>query len=286
MKILKYILPLFLLTLIFFGCSKDDDDKIPPIQNPMEGFHKVHEMISLDYMIEIYSEKPRLEVGYNNISIRIKDLTSGNYLNQAAPTWQPIMDMGDMEHGAPFSALSPMDDGTVYNGHIVFTMAGDHHHGWELMINFTVDGHTVGLVDHISVNETVNGLVNTQVFTGTDGIDYVLAYMEPQLPEVAINDMEAILYQMEEDMMTFNIVENYTVDIDPRMPSMGNHSSPNSVSLTYNSSTKTYMGKLSLSMTGYWKINMQLKDASGEVVKGEAVTEDHPTSSLYFEIEF
>ena len=47
-----------------------------------------------------------------------------------------------------------------------------------------------------------------------------------------------------------------------------------------------YNGKLSLSMTGYWKINMKLLNQDGEVLKGEDVTEDNPESSLYFEIEF
>ncbi|MCF6308613.1 MAG: hypothetical protein L3J09_11775, partial [Flavobacteriaceae bacterium] len=71
-----------------------------------------------------------------------------------------------------------------------------------------------------------------------------------------------------------------------RMPSMGNHTSPNNEDLTYNSASKMYDGKLSLTMTGYWKLNLILQNENNEVLKGEEVTEENESSSLYLEIEF
>jgi hypothetical protein len=47
-----------------------------------------------------------------------------------------------------------------------------------------------------------------------------------------------------------------------------------------------YDGKLSLTMTGYWKINLKLINTNGEILKGEDVNEGNPESSLYFELEF
>ena len=70
------------------------------------------------------------------------------------------------------------------------------------------------------------------------------------------------------------------------MPSMGNHSTPNNVNATQAAAGGFYNGKLSLTMTGYWKINLQLLNASNEVLKGEAITETTTESSIYFEIEF
>ena len=47
--------------------------------------------------------------------------------------------------------------------------------------------------------------------------------------------------------MTFPVVDGYTVKIDPRMPSMGNHSSPNNVHATQTTAVGgLYNGKLSL----------------------------------------
>ena len=67
---------------------------------------------------------------------------------------------------------------------------------------------------------------------------------------------------------------------------MGNHSSPNNEDLTYDTATKSYKGKLSLTMTGYWKLNLKLLNSTGEVLKGEDITEENEASSLYFELEF
>jgi hypothetical protein len=39
-------------------------------------------------------------------------------------------------------------------------------------------------------------------------------------------------------------------------------------------------------MTGYWKLNLKLLNSSGEVLKGEDITEEIEASSLYFELEF
>jgi len=39
-------------------------------------------------------------------------------------------------------------------------------------------------------------------------------------------------------------------------------------------------------MTGYWKINLQLLNETGEVLKGEPVTDTNEGSSLFLELEF
>jgi hypothetical protein len=97
--------------------------------------------------------------------------------------------------------------------------------------------------------------------------------------------MQAMLFKME-NMMIFPVVEDYTVTLDPRMPSMDNHSSPYNEDLTYDAASKSYKGKLSLTMKGYWKLNLKLLNSTGEVLKGEDVTDEHEASSLYFELEF
>ncbi len=89
-----------------------------------------------------------------------------------------------------------------------------------------------------------------------------------------------------QDMMNFPVVDGYSVKIDPRMPSMGNHSSPNNVNATQVAAGDLYNGKLSLTMTGYWKINLQLAKSDGTVVKGETIADAVTESSIFFEIEF
>ena len=284
MKTLKYIFAILILSISFVSCS-DDDDNTPVEVNPVEGLNKIYEFSEADHSIEIYSQKTGLEVGYNEISIRIKDMASDKYITNAAPTWMPMMHMETMNHSAPHTMLSNSEESTVYKGYIVFQMAGNATEYWEVMLNYSLNGQAIEKAVRISVVQPADGLNKTQVFTGSDNTRYILAYVNPKDPKVAINDLQAVLYKME-TMMSFQMVENFKITVDPRMPGMGNHSSPNNEDLIYNAATKMYNGKLSLTMTGYWKINLKLMNESGEVLKGEDVTELNPESSLYFELEF
>ena len=197
----------------------------------------------------------------------------------------PMMQMESMSHSTPFSQLQNNENNTVYKGFIIFSMAGDSSNYWEITFNYVINGQAKSLTKKIQVLQSANGLKKLQVFTGADEGHYILAFVNPQNPEVALNDFEALLYKMV-DMHTYRVVENFKVAIDPRMPSMGNHSSPNNQDLVYNANSKMYEGKLSLTMTGYWKINMKLFNEAGIVLKGEDVTDSHPESSLLFELEF
>ncbi|MGB7843490.1 MAG: hypothetical protein WBL21_11900 [Salinimicrobium sp.] len=283
MNNLKYFFATVIFSLLFMGCSDDSDNIVEP--NPMEDLMKIYEFPADGYAIEIYSENPELEVGYNKISLRIKDVSNNEYVTNANLSWMPVMHMETKEHSAPHTALDNSENNSVYTGAIVFQMPSNETEYWDLQLTFSANGQTITKTDQINVLQPADGLKKIQVFVGNDDAKYVLAYVEPQVPEIGINDFEAVLYKME-DMMTFPLVENYTITVDPRMPGMDNHSSPNNQDLVYNAVSKMYEGKLSLTMTGYWKINLKLINQSGETVKGEDVTEDNPASSLYFELEF
>lgn len=283
MKTLKYILALLIISASFISCSDDDEDIIE--LNPVAGLHKLYEFSEVDHTVEIYSEKPILEVGYNEFSIRILEKASNKYISNAEPTWMPMMHMESMGHSGPHSMLKNNEDNTVYKGYIVFQMGGNDTEYWELTLNYKFNGQAITITQRLSVAQPADGLKKTQVFTGSDEVRYILAFVNPKTPQVAVNDFQAVLYKME-DMMTFSVVENYKVLVDPRMPSMGNHTSPNNKDMVYNAATKMYDGKLSFTMTGYWRINLKLLNTSGEILKGEDVTQEHPESSLYFELEF
>ena len=284
MKTLHHIFSIIILSIAFIGCS-DDDDKNPIEFNPVEGLNLLYEISAADHLVQIYSEKQSFEVGYNEISIRIKDLGNNQYISNAAPTWVPMMYMESMAHSAPHSVLNNAEESTVYKGYIVFQMASNSTEFWEISLQYNLNGNPVEESVRVSVAEPTNGLKKTQVFMGSDNERYILAYVNPQSPAVAVNDLQAVLHKME-TMMSFPKVENYKITVDPRMPGMGNHSSPNNEDMTYNGTTQMYHGKLSLTMTGYWKINLKLINQNGEVLKGEDVTESNPASSLYFELEF
>lgn len=279
MKLLRIVLLVFLS--IFASCSSDNET---PTVNELEGLSKFKEITNATHTIELYKHMGTLEQGYNEIALRIKDNSSNEYIKNATINWMPVMHMTSMNHSCPKSTVSKVTaDGTLYEGYIVFQMAQNATEYWDLKIDYTINGTAYTTTSVIDVPASADKRVNT--FTGSDGTKYIVAYVEPHHPKVALNDLTVALFKMQ-DMMTFPIVDNYKIKIDPRMPSMGNHGSPNNVDLTQSVSDKLYHGKMSLTMTGYWKINLQLLNASDEVLKGETVTDVVPESSIYFEVEF
>ncbi len=241
-------------------------------------------MTNTTHTIELYSKAGTLVQGYNEIKLRIKDNATNQYVKNATVSWMPIMHMAMMNHSCPNSEVGKITtDGTLYEGYIVFQMAQNDTEYWDLNVNYTIDGVDYTTASVIDVPASVKRTVNS--FMGSDNVKYIVAYAEPNHPKVAVNDMVVGVWKMQ-DMMTFPVVDGYTLKIDPRMPSMGNHSSPNNVHATQTTAGDLYNGKLSLTMTGYWKINLQLAKPDGTIVKGEEITETVTASSIFFEIEF
>ncbi|WP_396590327.1 hypothetical protein [Allomuricauda sp. R78024] len=284
MKAIKFFLAALILSMTFSSCSDNNDDPIIISENPLEDFNMLTSFKANNHSVEIYSEQQQFSVGYNELFFRIKDDASDSYITNADVSWKPVMHMTSMMHSCPNSTVSKTNDASVYTGYTVFQMPGNADEYWELTLEYTVEGQTYNATERIEVNAPADGKKTVNVFMGSDDTRYVLAMM-PMTPEVAVNDFSAMLFKME-NMMSFPAVENYKVHIDPRMPSMGNHSSPNNEDLTFDASSNTYMGKLSLTMTGYWKINLKVENETGEVLKGEDITEENESSSLFFELEF
>lgn len=277
---LKRILGLLAIVLTLSACSKEND--APNTQDELSGLKLAATISNEDHKIELYTAKGQFLTGYNAIALQIRD-KNGSPIPNASISWEPLMQMMSMSHSCPYSTVSKKDgDRNTYSGYIIFQMAGNEMEHWKLTINYAINGQEYRAASEINVVGANRQQV--QSFTGSDEKRYVLALVEPGEPKVAVNNITAALFRMK-SMMEFEIVDGYTVEIDPRMPSMGNHGSPNNVNLTQGAD-KFYQGKLSLTMTGFWKINLRLLNASGDPLKGEQVTDERESSSLYFEIEF
>ena len=194
------------------------------------------------------------------------------------------MQMPTMQHSCPKSTVAKVSGKTtVYEGYIIYQMANLDGSGWSLSINYTVNGVSYDATGTIVVKQAAKQ--NVTSFMGSDNKRYIIALLEPKMPKIGNNKMVVGLYKME-NMMSFPVVENYTITLDPRMPSMENHSSPNNTDLTYKADDTMYHGNLSLTMTGYWVLNLKLLNAQNEVLKGENITLETVKSSLYLELEF
>jgi hypothetical protein len=277
----KKLAILLIATIAFASCTKDENSTE---MNELKGFTKIRELSNSTHTIELYSKKGELTIGYNEIKLRILDNSSDIFVKNAQISWNPVMHMMMMNHSCPKSTVEKVaDEGNLYEGYIMFQMAENATEYWDLTIDYTIDGVNYSITSEIDVLATEKRTVNS--FIGSDNVRYLVSYIEPTQPKVATNDIKIGVWKME-TMMSFPMVDNYTVKIDPRMPSMGNHSSPNNVHATQTSAGAFYEGKLSLTMTGYWKINLQLAKADGTVLKGEEISSTVESSSIFFEIEF
>lgn len=281
---IKNIAVILMAVIAMTSCSSSDDTTTTPAVNELEGLTKFQEITNTTHTIELYKHMESLEQGYNEISLRIKDNATNDYVKNATIDWMPIMHMAMMNHSCPKSEVKKVtSEGTLYEGYIVFQMPQNETEYWDLKLDYSINGINYSATADLDVPASEQQKVTS--FMGTDGTRYILAYVEPHHPKVAVNDISALVFKMQ-DMMTFSMVNNYTIKIDPRMPSMGNHGSPNNVDLTQSTAGEMYNGKMSLTMTGYWRINLQLLNANQEVLKGEAITDEVTESSIYFEVEF
>jgi len=284
MKTIKFLFATFLFSSIFISCTDDTDDPIIIEENPLAEFNILTSSKANGHIVEVYSEQQQYTIGYNELFLRIKDESTDSYVSNAEISWMPVMHMTEMMHSCPKSSIGKTDNASVYKGFTVFQMPGNTDEYWDLTLEYTIADQEYTVTERIEVNSPMDGKKRVNSFIGSDDSRYILA-MLPIVPEVAVNDFSAVVFKME-NMMSFPAVTDYKIAIDPRMPSMGNHSSPNNEDLTYDSVSGFYQGKLSLTMTGYWKINLKLMNAADEILKGEEVTEENEASSLFFELEF
>ncbi len=267
-----------MLSIFMYSCKKEE----LPVDET-EGLVKVQEMSNDTNVVELYTSTGSLQVGYNEVFLRIKDKTTAVYKTDAVITWSPLMHMMSMTHSCPKSARAKVAGrNTVYKGFIVFQMPENTTERWTLSLNIQTGGTSSSVEDTVVVPNSLKKRV--AVFTGSDSKKYILALAEPSTPEVAVNDLVVGLFTME-SMMSFPPVTDFTIEMDPRMPGMGNHSSPNNINPVFSSTDNLYHGKLSLTMTGYWKLNFMVKNASSDIIKGEAISVSNESSSLFLEVE-
>lgn len=277
MKLKLYIS--IILAGILFSCSKEE-----VAQDPMTDYNLLENISLNGYNLELYSTHQDWTLGYNKVYFKVKD-SEGNTLANPDISWTPVMHMTSKTHSCPVSTVSSSEYDGIQSGFVIFQMPSNDSEYWDISFNLTINGSSMSVTKEVTVNLPADNRKRVTVFMDSNEKKYVLALVEPSEPKIAVNDIHMKLYTME-TMMSFAVVPDGNILLDPRMPSMDNHSSPNNEDLTYNSQTQNYEGKLSLTMSGYWKLNLMAYDAGGTLIKGSEVTEENPSSNLYLELEF
>lgn len=255
----RILLSCALLCLVtLFSCSDDTSHPVQP--GPQTSMLLVGEQSSNGLNVQVLATDT-VKTGYNTLYIKLTDAATGSVIRNADLTLTPMMDMDVMRHSAPVEQPAAAAAGDVFPAGVVFTMPGNGLHRWMLDINVqTEDERTAEVHIPVAVPDA-GGLVQT--LTGSDGTPYIVSMTCMCGAAVGMNDIEFLVHRRE-DMMSFPPVEDLTLIMTPDMPSMG-HGSPNNVDPVH-TGRGHYKGRVNFTMTGEWRITLQLK--RGDVTVG------------------
>ncbi|MBO7049158.1 MAG: FixH family protein, partial [Bacteroidaceae bacterium] len=215
---------------------------------------------------------------------------NGNYVKNydiSGITPHMLMVKMNMTHSTPVSAGVESfnnDYLAVKRGWISFIMATSDAGSWTLAFNYSILGSngTSSEVD-ITVDALPTGQEWVKSFKAGDDTYYV-SVVNPLDWKTGKNAIKAYVSKKSTPATTpYGLAsEQFVIEIDPRMPDMGNHTSPDNVGLSLQDDG-SYQGTVNLTMTGRWRIHLTVKDNQGNVVAGGDDL-DEGYSSLYFDV--
>lgn len=242
------------------------------------------------YDVKAYSTTGRLHTGYNDLYFVVTKRATGNYVKYVTiDNFAPLMNMVKMKmfHSTPTSgevASFSLKYHAVLHGWVSFVMPTSEAGSWTLSYDIDVLGSKAQVKDVAFVVDALpEGQEWVKSFKANDRTYYV-SVVNPTNYKTGENTIEAFVSVVGEDRkVPYGIApEAFTIEIDPRMPDMGNHTSPGNVALTKRVDD-VYRGTVNLTMTGLWRIHLTVKDAEGNVVAGGDDLKDG-LSSLYWDV--
>jgi len=258
----KTILAIAFATILLAtnACKKEETTTVTPTPVEVDQIPSTYKLIGETYILgaaakaKVYSEKD-LFVGYNKIFVAMYDSVSNSRLTTGHFDVIPMMDMGMMKHSAPFE----LEDDTMptdkfWKAAIVFIMPSSAGK-WTLNMafhNHKTDKEGEGELEVPVINPTTSVMKS---FKASDSTNLFVTLIQPATPKIGLNNFEISIHK--KDMMDFPAVDDYTVEIEPTMPSMG-HGSPNNVNPVF-TSMGHYIGKVNFTMTGLWNVKITLK---------------------------
>ena len=242
------------------------------------------------YVIYAYSATGGFHKGYNYLYFVATKRTTGNYVKYfTISDLTPLMYMTkmNMSHSTPVSdGFGVFDAGlpAIQRGWVSFLMDSGEGGTWSLSYDVKVLNSEGGVEKApIQVDALPTGQAWLKSFkVGAD--TYYLSLVNPLDWATGTNAIQAYVSKKSADITTPYALasEEFTIEIDPRMPDMGNHTSPNNEALTLQSDG-AYRGTVNLTMTGLWRIHLTVRDAAGNVVGGGDDL-DNGLSSLYWDV--
>ncbi|WP_442795068.1 FixH family protein [Pelobium manganitolerans] len=242
------------------SCSKDNET-LPFNSNKI----KIGEAYAIGAAtkIQLWADAG-LETGYNKLYLSAIDSVSGQAKTDVNFNILPMMTMTmsggmKMQHSCPFEQAnaSAKKDGLTPAA-AVFSMPTTDSGFWEMEV--TINNKKA--VIPFSVKEPKQSRL-LMVKSTADNSNYLVALIPNATYKIGVNDFELFVTK-KINGMTYTPADDLKLSIEPEMPDMG-HGSPNNVNPALTSNGH-YKGKVNFTMSGYWKVNLQIKNASGVAI--------------------
>ena len=239
------------------------------------------------YNIFAYTRNGSFHNGYNEIFFVATKRSTGNYIKDfEVKNISPLMHMVKMDkyHSTPTGPAAERFDNdilAVKRSWVSFLMNTSEAGSWTLSYDALVLGKEEKIEKQdIVVDALPNGQAWLKSFKVGDD-NYFLSLVNPNDWKTGTNTIKAYISKKSDPITTPYALatETFTVEIDPRMPDMGNHTSPDNTPLV-KQRDGSYQGTINLTMTGLWRIHFTVKDAQGNIVAGG----EEELSSLYWDV--
>lgn len=255
----------------------------------LKNIPELNTVIDGKYNIFGYSKTGKLHTGFNEVYFISTKISTGNYIkNFQVTNITPLMTMGGgMQHSAPAAdSVASFNENylAVKKGWVSFVMPSSDNGSWTLSYDVRSKGVPSKVENApITVDDLPSGQNWVKSFKYNNNT-YYLSLVEPNSWITGTNTIKAYVSKQSNPATTaFKIAdETFTIDIDPRMPDMGNHTSTGNTSLT-KQSDGSYQGSINLTMTGFWRIHLTVKNSNGTVIAGGDELNDG-FSSLYWDV--
>lgn len=267
-------------------CAPSEALQVYTFLRTLKHIPELSTVVDDQYNVFAYTKTGGFHVGYNEIFFVATKKKNGNYVKEfslSGITPLMLMTKMNMTHSTPVSfGASRFDESipAVQRAWISFVMSSSDAGFWSLRYDAQVLGKSGGIHDvGITVDELADGQNWLKSFKYADRT-YYLTLVDPTSWKTGSNTIQAYVSVKSADgKQPYELsAERFTIDIDPRMPDMGNHTSPDNTPLVLQHNG-IYEGIINLTMTGLWRIHLRVKDSKGNVVAG-----GDETSSLYWDV--
>ncbi|MDD5362320.1 MAG: FixH family protein [Ignavibacteria bacterium] len=259
----KLYIPLLIIDLLFFSCSKDDN---PVTSNVNSDYTKILTADSGGTKFELYSKSgSMLWVGYNDIGFRV--YVDGVEQKSGYVKYKPVMyHTVGRGHGTPVKEVFTYDNNAgLFTGYASYIMLSDTTSHWYGDYSF----NDTRIVNHAGFNVAPGTGSQMRIWL-TDTTLYHMTLVKPLDAVTGLNDIKCMLHKTY-DQFTYYEVDSAEMFIKPWMTTHGHGSSSNVNPAWQNHGM--YQGKANFTMAGQWFLYDSIK------VNGQFIT---PNPIPYF----